>query len=199
MYGFMLCCICSVPHLRVSTWYLILLVALSDSIRGTDVLFPFKCGLASKVGLKHLSWNNSGGSTTQPDYKVHPNLIPFPLRNLQWLQQTCGSLILYLDSLTTVVYGNILCYLSFHAVPLESFLQVLVHLLATRVYGVSYLMSFLENQLPNRFDIRNTQPIFKPYHAFCVFMEIFAFPVYDLLSNLVDPLIIFLPILDLSL
>jgi hypothetical protein len=29
-YGFMLCCICSVPHLRVSTWYLILLVALSD-------------------------------------------------------------------------------------------------------------------------------------------------------------------------
>jgi hypothetical protein len=29
-YGFMLYCICSVPHLRVSTWYLILLVALSD-------------------------------------------------------------------------------------------------------------------------------------------------------------------------
>jgi hypothetical protein len=30
MYGFMLYCICFVPHLRVSTWYLILLVALSD-------------------------------------------------------------------------------------------------------------------------------------------------------------------------
>jgi hypothetical protein len=28
------------------------------------VLFLFKCGLASKVGLRHLSWNNSGGSTT---------------------------------------------------------------------------------------------------------------------------------------
>jgi hypothetical protein len=28
------------------------------------VLFPFKCGLASKAGLRHLSWNNSGGSTT---------------------------------------------------------------------------------------------------------------------------------------
>jgi hypothetical protein len=26
------------------------------------VLFLFKCGLASKVGLRHLSWNNSGGS-----------------------------------------------------------------------------------------------------------------------------------------
>jgi hypothetical protein len=30
LYGFMLYCICSVPHLRVSMWYLILLVALSD-------------------------------------------------------------------------------------------------------------------------------------------------------------------------
>jgi hypothetical protein len=28
------------------------------------VLFLFKCGLASKAGLRHLSWNNSGGSTT---------------------------------------------------------------------------------------------------------------------------------------
>jgi hypothetical protein len=28
------------------------------------VLFPFKCGLASKAGLRHLSWNNSGGSAT---------------------------------------------------------------------------------------------------------------------------------------
>jgi hypothetical protein len=26
------------------------------------MLFPFKCGLASKVGLRHLSRNNSGGS-----------------------------------------------------------------------------------------------------------------------------------------
>jgi hypothetical protein len=28
------------------------------------VLFLFKCGLASKEGLRHLSWNNLGGSTT---------------------------------------------------------------------------------------------------------------------------------------
>jgi hypothetical protein len=30
MYGFMLYCICYVPHHQVSTWYLILLVASSD-------------------------------------------------------------------------------------------------------------------------------------------------------------------------
>jgi hypothetical protein len=28
------------------------------------VLFLFKCGLASKAGLRHLSWNNSDGSAT---------------------------------------------------------------------------------------------------------------------------------------
>jgi hypothetical protein len=83
MYGFMLYCICSMPHHRVSTWYLILLVASSDWIRGTDVLFLFKCGLAFKVGLRHLSWNNSGGSATAGigacttieesiNYKYHP-------------------------------------------------------------------------------------------------------------------------------
>jgi hypothetical protein len=60
----MLYCIVFVPHLRVSLWYLILLVALSDLIRGTDALFPFKCGLAFKAELRHLSWNNSGGSAT---------------------------------------------------------------------------------------------------------------------------------------
>jgi hypothetical protein len=64
MYGFMLYCICFVPHHRVSMWYLILLVASSDSIRGIDVLFLIKCGLAPKAGLRHLSWNNSGSSTT---------------------------------------------------------------------------------------------------------------------------------------
>jgi hypothetical protein len=30
----------------------------------TDDLFLFKCGLAFKTGLRHLSWNNSGGSAT---------------------------------------------------------------------------------------------------------------------------------------
>jgi hypothetical protein len=29
------------------------------------MLFLIKCGLASKAGLRHLSWNNSGSSATQ--------------------------------------------------------------------------------------------------------------------------------------
>jgi hypothetical protein len=57
-------CICYVTHHRVRLWYLILSVASSDWIRGIDGLFPFKCGLASKAGLRHLSRNNSGSSAT---------------------------------------------------------------------------------------------------------------------------------------
>jgi hypothetical protein len=85
--------------------------------------------------------------------------------------------MLCLNSLTTVTYGNILGDLPFHTVPPESFLQVLVHCLATRVYGISCFKSFLDDQLPNRFDVMNTQPIFKPYYAFRVFSEIITFSV----------------------
>jgi hypothetical protein len=121
----------------------------------------------------------TSSSAGQTNYKVHPNLIPFPLRNLQRLQQSCGSMMFCLDPLTTVASGHILCYLSFHSVPPESLLQVLVHFLATRVYRIHCLMSFLENQFPNRCDIGNTQPIFEPYHPFCIFTKIWTFPIDD--------------------
>jgi hypothetical protein len=136
-------------------------------------------------------------STRQTNYKVHPNLIQFPLRNLYRLQQTCGSLMLCLDSLTTVAYSHILGYLPFHSVPPESFLQVLVHLFVARVYGIRYLMSFLENQFPDRFDAENAQSILEPYHSF-IFTEVFAFPIYDK-SNLVDLLIVILALPDILL
>src|SRR5688572_28630734 len=84
-------------------------------------------------------------SARQTNYKVHFDLIPFPLRNLQRLQQTCGPLMFCLNPLTTVTYSHILCYLPFHTVPPESFLKVLVHLLTTKVYRICCLMSFLEN------------------------------------------------------
>jgi hypothetical protein len=42
------------------------------------------------------------------------------------------------------------------------------------VYRISCLMSFLEDQLPNRLDIGNTQAVFEPYHTFCIFLKVFA-------------------------
>jgi hypothetical protein len=43
------------------------------------VLFPFKCGLASKAELKHLSWKNSGGSATKGMNVILHRLRPVPL------------------------------------------------------------------------------------------------------------------------
>jgi hypothetical protein len=59
-------------------------------------------------------------------------------------------------------------------------------------------MGFLENQFPDRFDVRNTQSILEPYHSY-IFMEILAFPIYDQLPDLIDLLIILLTLPDVLL
>jgi hypothetical protein len=138
-------------------------------------------------------------SARQPDYEIHSDLIPFPMRNLQRLQQTCRFLVFCFNPLTTVTYSHILCYFSFHTVPLESFLQVFVHLLTTRVYRLCYLIGFFENQFSDRFGIGNTQSVLEPYHSFCIFMEILAFSIHDQLSDLIDLLIILLAFSDILL
>jgi hypothetical protein len=59
-------------------------------------------------------------------------------------------------------------------------------------------MGFLENQFPDRFDVRNTQSILEPYHSY-IFMEILAFPIYDQLPDLIVLLIILLTLPDVLL
>jgi hypothetical protein len=141
----------------------------------------------------------TSSSAGQTNYKVHPNLIPFPLWNMQRLQQTYGALMFCLDPLTTVTSSHILCYLSFHTIPPESLLQVVVHFLTTMVYRIRYLMSFLENHFLNQGDVGNAQSIFEPYHSFCIFTEIWTFPIDDQLADLIDFLIILLTLSDVLL
>jgi hypothetical protein len=82
--------------------------------------------------------------------------------------------MLYLDTSTTITHSHMLRDFPFHSVPPELLLQILIHLLTSRVYGISCLMSFLEDQLSNRLDIVNTQTALEPYHTFCIFLKIFA-------------------------
>jgi hypothetical protein len=105
--------------------------------------------------------------------------------------------VLCLDPSTTITHSHILCDLPFHSVPPEFLLQILIHLLTSRVYRVSCLMSFLEDQFPNRLDIGNTQAVLEPYHTFCIFLKIFAFQYQ--LSDLTDLLIILLCFFDFPL
>jgi hypothetical protein len=60
-------------------------------------------------------------------------------------------------------------------------------------------MGFLENQFPDRFDVRNTQSVLEPYHSFCILTKILAFSIYDQLSDLVDLPIILLTFPDVLL
>jgi hypothetical protein len=82
--------------------------------------------------------------------------------------------MLGLDPSTTITHSHVLCDFPLHSVPPEFLLQILIHLITSRVYRVSCLMSFLEDQFPNRLDIGNTQAVFEPYHTFCIFLKIFT-------------------------
>jgi hypothetical protein len=71
-------------------------------------------GLPLSNGPLHPNGIITSTSARQPDYKVHLDLIPFPLRNLQWLQQTCRSLMFCFNPLTTVTYSAISLFIPYH-------------------------------------------------------------------------------------
>src|SRR4051812_46850906 len=77
--------------------------------------------------------------------KVYSNRIPFPFRNLQWLQQSCESLMSRLDSLTYITLGDIASDFSLHLMPPKLLFQILIHLRSSGVDRIKSIMSFLQN------------------------------------------------------
>src|SRR4051795_8505096 len=77
--------------------------------------------------------------------KVHSNGIPFPFRDLQWLQQSNGSLMSCLDSLTYITLGDIASDFSLHLMPPKLFLQILIHLRSSGVDRIESIMGFFQN------------------------------------------------------
>jgi hypothetical protein len=68
-----------------------------------------------------------------PHDEVHADVLPFPLGNAQGLQVTGGSQMIGFDSSTGVTLGHIHCYFSLHSCPLEILLQILIHLVGSRM------------------------------------------------------------------
>src|SRR3954462_13558838 len=98
--------------------------------------------------------------------KVHSNGIPFPFWNLQGLQQSCGSLMSRLDSLTYITLGDIASDFSLHLVPPKLLLQILIHLRSSEVDRIKIMMRFLQN---NFFQLRvrsYTKASFVPQNSF---------------------------------
>src|SRR4051812_13552413 len=63
-----------------------------------------------------------------PVIKSIPTESQFPFRNLQCLQQSSGSLMSRLDSLTYITLGDIAFDLSLHLMPPKLLFQILIHL-----------------------------------------------------------------------
>jgi hypothetical protein len=75
----------------------------NNNYRASLKMSPFEA-LYGRNCRTPLHWD--GLCVGQTDYKVHPNLIPFPLRNLQQLQSTCGydSIWVVVDRLTKAAH-----------------------------------------------------------------------------------------------
>src|SRR3954467_5927313 len=111
----------------------------------------------------------SSTRSRQSGDKVHSNGIPFPFRNLQWLQQSTGSLMSRLDSLTYITLGDIASDFSLHLMPPKMFFQILIHLRSPGVDRIKSIMSFLEN---NFFQLRicwYRKASFVPQNSFFIF------------------------------
>src|SRR3954468_23122747 len=103
--------------------------------------------------------------------KVHSNGIPFPFQNLQGLQQSSGSLMSCLDSLTNITLGDIASDFSLHLMPPKLLFQILIHLSSSGVDRIKSIKIFLEN---NFFQLRicwYTKASFVPHNSFFFFGE----------------------------
>src|SRR3954470_17061378 len=130
--------------------------------------------------------------------KVHSYRIPFPFQNLQGLQQSSGSLMSCLDSLTYITLGDIASDFSLHLMPPKLLLQILIHLSSSGMDRIKSIMSLLQN---NFFQLRicwYTKASFVPHNSFFVFGESGYFACTNTTLDSVDTSISFLRLFDLA-
>jgi hypothetical protein len=110
-------------------------------------------------------------SPRQPHDEFHSNIFPLSLGYLQGLQQSSGSLMLGLDSLTDFTKGNILGNISLHFISPIGCLEIMVPLIPSWVHGISELVSLSKYLILQLLDVRYTDPSFVPQHTFIIFRK----------------------------
>jgi hypothetical protein len=113
--------------------------------------------------------NVSRLSPKQSPDEIHSNLFPLSLRSLQKLQPPSRSLMLGLDSLTCVAKSNILSNISLNSVPSIGCLEIMVHLIPSKVNGISGLVSLSKYLILQFLGVRHTNPSFVPQHYLVTF------------------------------
>src|SRR4051812_14002837 len=134
--------------------------------------------------------------SSQSGDKVHSNGIPFPFRNLQWLQQSSASLMSCLDLLTYITLGDIASDFSLHLMPPKLLFQIMLHLSSSGMDRIKSIKRFLQN---NFFQLRicwYTKASFVPQNSFFVFGESGYFACTDTMLDSVNTSISFLLLFD---
>ena len=111
--------------------------------------------------------------------EIHSDFFPFPLRNLQRLQQSGRALMLYLYHLTSITFGDVKSYFTLHTVPPKLALYVLIHLCPSRMKSISRFMSLLQYELLQFFIIGYTQTSLVQQYSFRIKAE----PIYFFLLH----------------
>jgi hypothetical protein len=93
------------------------------------------------------------------------------------------------DSLTSVTNGNILSNVYLHTVPPISGLEIMVHLIPSRLNGISGLVTLTKYLILQLFGIRHTNLPFVPQHTFIILRETRRFFFLDVVLYLLDLLI----------
>src|SRR4051812_3184721 len=117
---------------------------------------------------------------------------------MQRLQQSSGSLMSHLDSLTYITLGDIASDFSLHLMPPKLFFQILIHLSSSGMDRIKSIMSFLQN---NCFQLRicwYTKASFVPQNSFFVFGESGYFVGTNATLDSVDTSISLLRLFDLT-
>jgi uncharacterized membrane protein len=99
--------------------------------------------------------------------------------------------MLGLDSLTGVAKSNILDNIPLHSVPPISCLKIMVHLIPSRMNGISGLVSLMKYLVLQLLDVRHTDPSLyhnTPWSSFANLGDIFSLMLHfvsvtPLLSN----------------
>src|ERR1041384_7637349 len=101
----------------------------------------------------------------KPGDKFHLNVVPLPLRNFEWLKQTCWFMVLCFHSPAHVTLRYKAGNISFHPGPPKTLLEVLVHLGATRVDRELGIMSLFHDDFSEISLLRNNSPVLKHHGA----------------------------------
>jgi hypothetical protein len=79
--------------------------------------------------------------------------------------------MLGLDSLTVVTKGNILGNISLHSVSPIGYLEIMVHLIPSRMNGISRIVSLSKYLIFQFLDVRHTNPAFVPQYSLIIFLK----------------------------